>query len=117
LPPFLSVGYRITVMNMGARRDDEYRLSLLRDCYPDAHFVLDPTPEQAMGVIAASAYVIAGRYHAMVFARTARVPFYIPSNAPYKTKHEDLSSDPASAALHLVSLERFLATTKFRKRA
>ncbi|MCA9163528.1 MAG: polysaccharide pyruvyl transferase family protein [Planctomycetales bacterium] len=109
LPPFVSVGYDITILSMGALCDDDYRIRLLSELYPQARVITRPTPAEALATIAGSGYVVAGRYHALVFARTARVPFYIPHDAPYKSKQEDLRQAPELAAGHIERLRKFLA--------
>jgi hypothetical protein len=109
IEPFLCVGYELVVLSMGAACDDAHHLEQVRDRYPQAAIIAQPSPRDAMAAIARSSFVYTGRYHGLVFARAAGVPFGAPYEAaPYKIREEDLSSDIRRAAGHIETLKSFL---------
>lgn len=94
-------GWRMVWLNMGAPVDagDHFTAALSR--YPGSTIVERPSPREALSCIAASDFVLTGRYHGMVFARACSVPFYVHTVAPSKIKHEDYTVDPALAIGHI----------------
>lgn len=105
---FDSIQQPIKWLSMGARRDDSPILEKVRQRLPHHHIVERSDARSAFSQIARSRLVITGRYHGLVFARTARVPFLTPTSNPHKIRHEDLSVDPTTAKGHIETLKRFL---------
>jgi hypothetical protein len=97
-------------MSMGAMVDDAVILKDTRRIYPKATIIESPTPSEALEKIASAHFVITGRFHGLIFARGAGVPFYVPQDSPYKIKSEDFSADPARAAGHFEVLRTALAS-------
>jgi hypothetical protein len=107
---FASAKAPMVWMGMGARVDDDPLLAEARRVFPDAEIMASPSPETAYRTIAAARFVLTGRYHGMVFARTNRVPFYVPQDAPWKIRHETFETPMDEAAGHLRALHEALAT-------
>ena len=104
IKPFRSIGWRIVWLRMGAAIDDDALLQEARELFPDSVIVNDVTPADAFRQIASSRFVMSGRYHGMVFARRSGVPFYVPTDAPYKIRREDLTVNHALAIGHIHTL-------------
>ncbi|MFN0079498.1 MAG: polysaccharide pyruvyl transferase family protein [Prosthecobacter sp.] len=102
-----SSGLSVTWLSMGAPVDDAPLLEHALRCFPDSHIIANPGPQAAFDCIAHSRFVITGRYHGMIFARTNRVPFITPVDVPYKLRVEELTADIATAAGHFDVLRRF----------
>lgn len=109
IDPFLSVGYELVVMGMGASCDDEIHIECASKAYPQAEIVRPSDPITAIGVISQSRFVITGRFHGMVFSRVAGVPFYVPADGAYKVREEDLRSDTQAAIGHIRLLNEVIA--------
>ena len=101
-------GWRMVWLNMGAMVDANGNFENARRLYPDSTIIEQPTPQEALAQIAASSFVVTGRYHGMVFARTCGVPFYVHTVAPSKIQHEDFAVDPAGAIGHIKVLREFV---------
>lgn len=97
-------------MSMGAMVDDAVILKDTRRIYPKATIIESPTPSEALETIADAHFVITGRFHGLIFARSSGVPFYAPQESPYKIKSEDFSADPAAAAGHFEVLRAVMAS-------
>ncbi|WP_395748066.1 polysaccharide pyruvyl transferase family protein [Prosthecobacter sp.] len=95
-------------LSMGARVDDGWMLEEVATRFPEARIVECVSPEVAFRQISASRFVITGRYHGMVFARSSRVPFITPVDVPYKLRHEDYAVPMADAAGHFEVLRRII---------
>lgn len=109
IEPFLSVGYELVALSMGAACDDARHLEKVRSRYPQATIIAERTPQDALAAVARSSYVYTGRYHGLVFARTAGVPFGTPLGpAQYKIREEDLACDIRRAIGHIEVLQSFL---------
>jgi hypothetical protein len=104
-----SMKYETVWMSMGAPVDDAPNLSFARRRFPGTRVIEAPTPEEAYRQIARSRLVLSGRYHGMVFARAAGVPFYFPEDVPYKLRHEDFQAEPAEAMGHITVLREAIA--------
>lgn len=107
---FHQAHYEHIWMSMGAMVDDAVILKDTRRIYPNATIIESPTPLEALDYIARAHFVISGRYHGLIFARSSGVPFYVPQEAPYKIKSEDLSVDFAAAAGHFEVLRAAMAS-------
>lgn len=101
-------GLSISCLSMGAEVDDGRLLAQAAELFPEAEILRPSGPAEAFEHIARSRFVISGRYHGMVFARTSRVPFITPVDVPYKLRVEDYSVDTAAAAGHFEVLDAFL---------
>lgn len=110
IEPFLSVGYELVIMGMGADCDDNIHLDRAREAYPAAEIIRPGQPVVALTAIAQSRYVITGRYHGMVFSRLAGVPFYVPADGSYKVREENLHSDTTDAIGHIRVLQEVVAS-------
>lgn len=108
LRQLVSSGLSITWLGMGAPIDDDPLFEHAARCFPASTLITRPSPQAAFDCIARSRFVITGRYHGMVFARTSRVPFITPLDVPYKMRVEDLTADIATAAGHFDVLRNFL---------
>lgn len=102
-------GWRMVWLNMGAMVDANGNFENARRLYPESRIIEQPTPQQALAQIAASSFVLTGRYHGMVFARSCGVPFYVHTMAPSKIQHEDFTVDPAGAIGHFEVIRDFVA--------
>lgn len=109
LRQFAAAGMSVTWLGMGAPADDHELLTEAAKRYPQAQIIASPGPQAAFETIARSRFVITGRYHGMVFARTSRVPFITPVDAPYKIRLENLDESISAAAAHFEVLRRYLA--------
>ncbi|MEZ5384449.1 MAG: polysaccharide pyruvyl transferase family protein [Prosthecobacter sp.] len=98
----------VTWLGMGAPVDDDHHLPHVARRYPQHPIIASPGPHLARQVIARSRFVISGRYHGMVFARSSRVPFITAVEAPYKIRMEKLDADIREAEGHFDVLSRFL---------
>lgn len=97
---FQSMDYQIAWLSMGAWVDDGEAMEAARLQTAGCTIVRPSSPQEALAWIARSRMVVSGRYHGMVFARSHRIPFFVPQTAPYKILQEDLSRSPAEAAGH-----------------
>jgi len=95
-------------LGMAAPVDDDPHLAEARRAFPDARVIASPSVEEAYHTIATARFVLTGRYHGMVFARTSGVPFYVPQDSPWKIKHEQYETDMARASGHLEVLREAL---------
>lgn len=107
---FKAVDARIVWLSMGAGVDDDGYIADARRAYPETGVIAKPTPEEAYQQIAASRFVVTGRYHGMVFARTAGVPFFVPQAAQWKVRRENFDADMREAEGHLRTLREALAS-------
>lgn len=101
-------------LGMAAPVDDDPHMAEARRAFPDAEVIASPSVEQAYHTIATARFVMTGRYHGMVFARTSQVPFYVPQDSPWKIKHEHYETDMRQAAGHLRTLRESLASKPAR---
>ncbi|MBN8417457.1 MAG: polysaccharide pyruvyl transferase family protein [Verrucomicrobia bacterium] len=108
LRQFAASGMSVTWLGMGAPADNREMLAEVAERFPQARIIASPRPQVAFETIAGSRFVITGRYHGMVFARTSRVPFITPVDAPYKIRMENLEEDIGAAANHFEVLRRFI---------
>ena len=106
---FDASSHRIVWLSMGAGVDDDGYLADVRRAYPQHGIVEKPDAVTAYRQIAASRFIVTGRYHGMIFARTAGAPFFVPQASPWKVLHEDFNADMALASGHLDELRRALA--------
>lgn len=106
---FQAAGMRIVWLSMGAEVDDGRFIDEVRRSYPTHGLVPTPTPAEAWQQIAASYFVVSGRYHGMIFARTAGVPFFVPQEAPWKIRKEAFDAEMRDAAGHVKLLREALA--------
>lgn len=107
-----SMNYEIVWMNMGAPVDDARHLDDALLLEPTVRLMWNPDPATAYAQIGASRLVFSGRYHGMIFARAQGVPFYVPEDAPYKIRKEDLQADPADARGHVETLQAAMARAR-----
>ena len=103
-----SSGMSVTWLGMGAPVDDHVLLAEAAGLFPQAEVIANPGPQLAFETIARSHFVITGRYHGMVFARTSRVPFITPVDTPYKIRMEKLDENISAATTHFDVLRRFI---------
>ena len=103
-----SVGYRIVWLGMGAAVDDAPHFAAVGKHQPAGEIIRCGSPQESVDHIRRSAYVITGRYHGMIFARSHGVPFYVPENSPHKIRSEALTAAPEAAAGHVETLLRAL---------
>jgi hypothetical protein len=103
-----SVDVRIVWLSMGAEVDDGRSIADVRRAYAKDGLIASPTPEEAWQQIAASYFVFTGRYHGMIFARVAGVPFFVPQDGPWKLRNEDFTSDIRQASGHIRLLRESL---------
>lgn len=108
LGQFAASGMSVTWLGMGAPADDHELLTEAAKRLPQSQIIASPGPQVAFETIARSRFVITGRYHGMVFARTSRVPFITPVDAPYKIRMENLEESISAAATHFEVLRRYL---------
>jgi polysaccharide pyruvyl transferase WcaK-like protein len=108
LRQFAASDVPVTWLSMGAQVDDGWMLEEAAQRFPEAKIIACTNPETAFRQIAAARFVITGRYHGMVFARTSGVPFITPVDVPYKMRHEDYAAPVAGAVGHLEVLRRFI---------
>lgn len=106
---FRGMGCELVWMNMGAPVDDAGHLDEAARLDPTARMIRNPSPAEAFAQIGRSQLVLTGRYHGMIFARSQKVPYYVPEYAPHKIRHEPLDMDPKEAACHLTVLKTALA--------
>lgn len=106
---FDSIGFRQVWISMGSAGDDAAPLADARLKYPAACVVEQPTPREALEHIGRARFVLTGRYHGMVFARSCGVPFFVSQDSPHKIASEDWRADPAGAAGHIETLRNALA--------
>jgi hypothetical protein len=109
LRQFAASGTPVSWLRMGALVDDGWMLEEAAQRFPESKIIGQASPEAAYRCIASSQFVITGRYHGMIFARTSRVPFITPVEVPYKLRNEDYTPSAASAAGHFEVLRRFIA--------
>ncbi|MBX7209479.1 MAG: polysaccharide pyruvyl transferase family protein [Verrucomicrobiaceae bacterium] len=110
LAPFeRASGWTLVWLNMGAMVDAGSVFDDARHRYPGSVVIERPTPDEAYAQIAASSFVLSGRYHGMVFARSCGVPFFVPQDAPSKIRHEDYTTDPAQAIGHIDTIREHVA--------
>lgn len=105
---FDSIQQPVTWLSMGAPRDDGPILEKVARRLPHHRIIEGSEPGTAFARIASSRLVITGRYHGLIFARTARVPFLTPTGNPHKIRNEDLARTPADAIGHIETLRRCL---------
>jgi polysaccharide pyruvyl transferase WcaK-like protein len=105
---FESVGHRVVWLGMGAKPDDQPLLDAVARMQPGVFAISCRSPVEAHGHIARSQFVITGRYHGMVFARSCGIPFFVPEHTQHKIRHEDLTVDPAGAIGHIETLQAVL---------
>lgn len=110
LRAFKAANLRIVWLSMGANVDDKDSIAAASQSYPEAVVIPRSTPEQAYQQIAASCFVVSGRYHGMVFSRTSGVPCFIPDDSPWKIRQENFAADMSDASGHTRTLRSFLAT-------
>jgi hypothetical protein len=102
-------GHEVVWLSMGSPKDDNRALDEARRLHPQERIMAHPTPDEALAQIAASRFVLTGRYHGMVFARSSGVPFYFPEEIPYKLKSEDFSVPYEGASGHFTRLRQVIA--------
>lgn len=105
---FDSIQQPVVWMSMGAPVDDGWMFPEIEARFPDARIFKPQGPEEAFAQIASSRLVITGRYHGMVFARSAGVPFLTPIDNPHKIRSEDLARDCTEALGHIDVLRHHL---------
>jgi exopolysaccharide biosynthesis predicted pyruvyltransferase EpsI len=105
IEPFLSVGYELTILRMGAACDDQIHLDRAAETHPQATLIVPDSPATALETIASSSFVITGRYHGMVFSRIAGIPFHVRMRASYKVLEENLHSSIQDAVGHINALK------------
>lgn len=105
---FAASGVPTVWMSMGAPVDDSQHLEDVARRFPEAEIVARPGPLEACRRIAASRFVITGRYHGMVFSRAGRVPYITAMQAPYKLMQEHHETPVAEAAGHFRVLRDFI---------
>lgn len=98
----------VTWLGMGAPVDDGRHFPHVERRFPQHPIIASPGPRLARQTIARSRFVISGRYHGMVFARSCRVPFITAVEAPYKIRMEKLDADIRLAEGHFEVLSRFV---------
>jgi hypothetical protein len=108
LRQFAASGMSVTWLGMGAPADNDKLLAEAAESFPQAQIIATPGPKVAFETIARSRFVITGRYHGMVFARTSHVPFITPVDAPYKIRMENLDECISSAETHFEVLRRYI---------
>lgn len=108
LRQFAASGMSVTWLGMGAPADNHKLLAEAAERFPQAQIIASPGPKVAFETIERSRFVITGRYHGMVFARTSRVPFITPVDAPYKIRMENMEENISAAATHFEVLRRFM---------
>ncbi len=108
LRQFAASGMSVTWLGMGAPVDDHLLLAEAAELFPQAQIIAAPGPRVAFETIARSRFVITGRYHGMVYARTSRVPFITPVDTTYKIRMEKLDEDISAASTHFEVLRRFI---------
>lgn len=108
LRQFAAAGTPVTWLSMGAAVDDGEMLQETARRFPTAQIIAPSHPREAFEHIARSRFVITGRYHGMIFARTSRVPFITPVDVPYKLRSEDAGVPMTDAAGHFELLRRFI---------
>ncbi|MFZ4763763.1 MAG: polysaccharide pyruvyl transferase family protein [Roseimicrobium sp.] len=101
---FGSVHHRIVWLSMGAGVDDDGYIADVHRAYPAHGVIASPTPEEAYRQVAASRFVVTGRYHGMVFARSRGVPFFVPEDSPWKIRRENFDADMLAASGHIKAL-------------
>lgn len=106
---FASLGWQQVWLSMGSAMDDDMLMVDAVREYPDARIIRRSSPAAAWEQIAASSFVLTGRYHGMVFARSCGIPFFVPESSPHKIVHEDFTADPAAAIGHVEVLRREIA--------
>lgn len=106
LRQFAASGMSVTWLGMGAPADNAKLLADAAERFPQTQIIASPGPQVAFETIARSRFVITGRYHGMVFARTSRVPFITAVDAPYKIRMENLEESISAAATHFEVLRR-----------
>lgn len=105
---FDAASHRIVWLSMGAGVDDDGYIADARRAYPSHGVIPTPTVEEAFRQIAASRFVVTGRYHGMVFARTSGVPFFVPEDSPWKIRRENFGAAMNEAQGHLRTLREAL---------
>lgn len=105
---FAASGVQVSWLRMGALVDDGWMLEEAALRFPGSKIIHPADPAQAFQCIHSSRFVITGRYHGMIFARTNGVPFITPTEVPYKLRHEDYAEPAAAAAGHFEVLRRFI---------
>lgn len=108
LRQFAASGMSVTWLGMGAPADNAKLLADAAERFPQTQIIASPGPQVAFETIARSRFVITGRYHGMVFARTSRVPFITAVDAPYKIRMENLEESISAAATHFEVLRRYI---------
>lgn len=105
---FAAGGTPTTWMGMGASVDDDAHLADAARAFPETEIVAQPGPHEACRRIAASRFVITGRYHGMVFARAGRVPYITAQQTPYKITQEPPATPMSAAAGHFQVLRDYI---------
>ena len=105
IAPFLSTGHEMYVMNMGAEADGIAHMRRAARHYPHAERIPSADPYTAYLQIKKSSFLVTGRYHGLVFARSCGVPFFRSSRAHYKLCEEDIFTDTRSAIEHIHTLQ------------
>ena len=98
----------VTWLSMGAPVDDDWMLEEAAQRFPQSQIIANPGPQAAFQHIASSRFIITGRYHGMVFARTSGVPFITPADVPHKLRSEDFTADIAAATGHINVLKKII---------
>jgi hypothetical protein len=96
-----AAGCQAVWVQMGADCDDKEHMDEAAELDPDLITVRGASCAEISAIIAGASFVISGRYHGMVFARTNGVPFYVPPASPYKVRMEDWDACPADAFGHI----------------
>lgn len=104
---FAASHHRVIWLSMGAHRDDDSVMLEARQSFPEAEFVVPNSPTEAYECIATASFVYSGRYHGMIYARTAGVPFLVPQVAPYKIVQESFETPLARAFEHQAVLAEY----------
>ena len=105
------LGYKgMQLVRMGAGSADNAKIRLVRKMFGDEEM---PTygsgdPRECLKKIASAEVVISGRFHGMVFARSAGVPVITMPAAPYKIWTEDVNLDVGAYKGHIEKMGEFL---------
>ncbi len=103
-----SSGCQPVWVQMGADCDDKRHFEEIAITHPEWMTIRGASCSEISAIIAGAKFVISGRFHGMVFARTNGVPFYVPPAAPYKLMVEDWHTDSSEAFGHIELISRHL---------
>lgn len=106
----LSQKKNIYALNMGGP-SQEHLIEEAVKIFPSIKLVVKQnlSPIKCFSLIANSCEVIAGRYHSLVFSRSAGVSYWINKEyAQFKIENENINSNPDTAIKHIEILRSFL---------